>query len=528
MRNRITLALFLIVSLVQVQAQTNKQWGDQGDSTYNNPVLPGDYSDIDAIRVGDDFYAISSTFQFSPGMVVIHSQDLVNWEIIGHVVSDMRQIGPELNWDRMNRYGRGIWAGAIRYHDGKFYVYFCTPDEGFFMSTATEPAGPWEPLHQLWKVSGWDDCCPFWDDDGQAYLVASNFADNYKIHLFRMSEEGKKLDHGSDTVLYQARGSEANKFYKINGWYYHYFSQVESEGRVIMMGRSRDIYGPYETRQLNHVDQDIDREPNQGGLIQVADSSWWFFTHQGRTGYWEGRTASLLPVTWINEWPIIGKVGTDTIGNMVWSSTKPVQGKPPLQPQTNDEFSESEMAVQWEWNYQPRKEKWSLHEHPGFLRLHAFVPLPARGNQNTRPVLFRAGNTLTQRSMRSESSVATVKLSIENMADGQLVGLCHFGKAYTTIGIRQKDGVRSLVYDVNGKETYGEVIEITKIWLRSTWDYEGINQYAYSLDGKQFIPFGNTSRLSWGYYRGDRIGIFNYNQVQEEGFVDIDWFRYEY
>ena len=112
----------------------------------------------------------------SPGMVVLHSRDLVNWAIIGHVVADVSQISPEMNWDRMNRYGRGVWAGAIRYHDGKFWVFFPTPDEGIFMATATDPAGPWEPLHQVWKTSGYDDTCPFWDDDGQGYLITTHFA----------------------------------------------------------------------------------------------------------------------------------------------------------------------------------------------------------------------------------------------------------------------------------------------------------------------------------------------------------------
>ena len=141
-------------------------WGAQSDGTYRNPVLPSDYSDLDCIRVGADYFAISSTFQFSPGMVILHSRDLVNWTIAGHAVYDLTQIGPELNWDRMNRTGKGIWAGAIRHHDGKFWVFFGTPDEGYFMTTAADVAGPWAPLHPVLKEAGWDDCCPFWDDDG--------------------------------------------------------------------------------------------------------------------------------------------------------------------------------------------------------------------------------------------------------------------------------------------------------------------------------------------------------------------------
>jgi len=207
-------------------------WGDQGDGTYVNPIIPADFSDLDAIRVGEDFYAISSTLHMSPGMVVLHPKDLVNWAIIGHVVADVSQISPEMNWDRMNRYGRGVWAGAIRYHDGMFWVYFATPDEGIFMATAADPAGPWEPLHQVWKTSGYDDTCPFWDDDGQGYLITTHFAReaanglSYNIHLFKMSADGKNLAMDSGKIVHQSRGTEANKLYKINGTDYHFFSEV--------------------------------------------------------------------------------------------------------------------------------------------------------------------------------------------------------------------------------------------------------------------------------------------------------------
>jgi beta-xylosidase len=142
-------------------------WGDQGDGTYANPVLPGDFSDWDCIRVGNDYYGITSTFGYSPGVAVLHSKDLVNWRTLGGAVGDLTQIGPALNWDQMNRYGRGVWAGAIRYHAGRYWVYFNTPDEGFFMTSAPSPSGPWDPLTAVWRTSGWDDPCPFWVDAGQ-------------------------------------------------------------------------------------------------------------------------------------------------------------------------------------------------------------------------------------------------------------------------------------------------------------------------------------------------------------------------
>ena len=164
-----------------------RTWGDQGDGTYANPVLPSDYSDLDCIRVGGDYYALSSTFQFSPGLTILHSRDLVNWTIRAHALDDITQIGPEMGWQRMARYGRGVWAGAIRHHSGRFYLYFGTPDEGYFTTSAPQVTGPWEPLASVLRGPGWDDCCPFWDEDGQGYLVGTHFADGYKIHLFKLT-----------------------------------------------------------------------------------------------------------------------------------------------------------------------------------------------------------------------------------------------------------------------------------------------------------------------------------------------------
>lgn len=525
--NKVIVSIFIIFIASTSYSQSSEKWGDQGDGTYANPVLPSDYSDIDAIRVGSDYYAISSTFQYSPGMVILHSKDLVNWRILTHIIDDVTQIGPALNWDKMDRYGRAVWAGAIRYHDKKFWMYFCTPDEGFFMSTAKDAAGPWEPLHKMWGVAGWNDTCPFWDDDGQGYLVTTNFSDNYKIHLFKMSADGKQLLMDSDSVIHQSRGSEANKLYKINGLYYHYYSEVKPEGRVIMMGRSKNIYGPYEHKQINHVNKKLDKEPNQGGLIQIPSGEWWFFTHQG-TGDWEGRAACLLPVTWIKGWPVIGLVGADTIGNMVWSYKKPVPNSKIVRPQTNDEFDKKQMAVQWEWNYEPRKEKWSLSERKGFLRLYAFKPLPLKDDADKRKLLYRAGNTLTQRCMRTKNSEVIVKVEIGKMADGQFAGLCHYAKTYSTLGVRQDKTIRKVIYDNNGIETEGPEITGTSVWLKSTWGYDGLSQYSFSLDGKNFTALGDKYQLSWGFYRGDRIGIYNYNLTDEKGYVDVDWFHYEY
>jgi beta-xylosidase len=286
-----------------------------------------------------------------------------------------------------------------------------------------------------------------------------------------------------------------------------------------MMNRAASLDGPWETRQLNHVSKPIDKEPNQGGLIQIPSGAWWFLTHQG-TGDWEGRALALLPVTWIDGWPIIGAPGDDGIGNMVWHATKPIAGFPTTPPRTDDEFNTDKLAPQWEWNHQPRADKWSLTQRPEYLRLRAFKP-------NKPNDLSKAGNTLSQRALRTVTNLATAKLDLAGMADGQQAGLCHFARTYCSIGVLQSAGVRSIVLNDAGRLTMGPALSGETIWLRSIWDFAGDSQFAYSTDGENFVPFGNVYRLTWGNYRGDRIGLYSYNDA-DNGYVDVDWFHYSF
>lgn len=532
LRNFLHFIVLLLVFAECVFGQTDvserkwgdwQTWGDRGDGTYLNPILPADYSDIDAIRVGSDYYAVSSTFQFSPGFVILHSKDLVNWKILSHAVNDITQISPEMNWDKMNRYGRGIWAGAIRYHDKKFWIYFGTPDEGYFMTTAKSAAGPWEPLHPVLKEKGWDDCAPFWDDDGQGYLVGTNFSDNYKIYLFKLTADGRDIIRESGKVIHQSKGSEANKLYKWNGFYYHFFSRVVPEGRVVMMERAKNIWGPYdEVKQLNHAEKQLAREPNQGAILQTPNGRWYFLTHHGTGGDWSGRNMSLLPVTWIDGFPIIGKSGADGIGQMVWGGRKPIKSAKIIVPQTSDEFNQPKLSVQWEWNYQPRAGKWSLDERRGWLRLRAFKPLEPDN-------ILKAGNTLTQRAMRTTFNEVVVKLDLRGTADGQKVGLCHFAAPnYSFLGAASRGASRNLEFNINGKVSTGAAITNDDLWLKSTWGLDGKSQYFYSLDGKKYIFFGEPYQMTWGSYRGDRVGICNYNNKTDDGYADVDFFRYAF
>ena len=522
------IVIILITTINSLKGQDNQQlkwntwatWGDQNNGTYRNPILPADYSDLDCIRVGEDYYAISSTFQYAPGMIILHSKDMVNWTIKSHAVADITQISPEMNWDRMNRYGTGIWAGSIRYHQGKFWIYFGTPNEGYFMTTAKNIEGPWDPLHKVMGEAGWDDCCPFWDDDGQGYFIGTNFRNGYKIHLFKLTADGKDIIKETDKVIYQSKGSEANKLYKINGTYYHLFSEVKADGRTVMMERSKNIWGPYtEVKQLSHAQSDA-KSPNQGGIVQTQKGDWYFLTHHG-DGDWFGRVMSLIPVNWVDGWPILGKVGEDGVGTMVWDGKKPVSGTKIITPQTSDYFSGTRLNEQWEWNYQPREDKWSLKERKGWLRLYAF------GSLEKNDKLTKVGNILTQRSMSTKANEVIVKLDLSGMADGQKAGFTHFGHpTYSAIGVRCDGKIKRLEYNLKGQVTEGDQIDQNVLWLRSVWGLDGISQYSYSTDGKYFKDFGPAYKLMWEAYRGDRLGIYSYNNTQEKGHVDVDFFTY--
>ena len=495
------------------------RWGDCGDGTYRNPVIPSDYSDLDCIRVGKEYYAITSTFQFSPGITILRSEDLVNWTICGHAVPDITQIGPELNWDRMNRYGKGIWAGTLRYHGGRFYIFFGTPDEGFFMTSARKPEGPWEPLTQLMETGGWDDCTVMWDSDGRAYFVGTHFADGYRTYLFDMAPDGKTIDTASARLINEGSGREASKLLKVGDWYYLIFSEHQwDKGRYVMAKRAKSITGPYDEERVLAPARRQYNEPNQGGIVEGPDGNWYFLTHHG-TGDWGGRVASLLPVTWTDGWPMIGNTGEDA-ENMTWSAPMPCVGKKRHEIQTSDDFGSRRLGPQWQWNYQPRADKFSLTERKGWLRLKAFAALqPGK--------LLYAGNTLTQRCFRTRHSQVTVEMDISGMADGQRNGLCHFSSQSAAIGIVKDGGKCYVEFRRDDACTRGNSVPDGCVWLRSEWGLDGVSKFSYSLDGRTFIPFGEEYTLCWGHYRGDRIGIYCFNDKAESGYVDVDMFSYD-
>ena len=533
---------FFLLSLAVLHADVGNRgaWGDQGDGTFKNPILPGDFSDPDVIRVEDDFYLIASTFQYSPGMAILHSKDMVNWSYVGHCIPDISKLGKGMNWTEMAQYNRGVYAGSLRYHNGRFYMFTTTLSHGLFMSSAPAITGPWDDPVRLSDKSWTDDNCPFWDDDGKAYMVYSDLKNGWFTHLVEMSPDAKTVYWDTDKVIDDFKTSEGNKIYKIDGTYYIFHNENRSQGnRVGTFMRAKNIQGPWEKKLVLQGDPPLrDREPNQGALVQLKDKSWWFFTHQGRGGFFEGRPTSLLPVKWVDGWPVPGEIGADGVGRMGWSYPKPINGQPIVVPQSSDDFSAAKLGPQWEWNHEPRAGFWSLTERPGFLRLKAFKPIdPAVYYKKKKPAevradgFFTAGNMITQRVMGYEGGEVITRFDVSGLSDGQVAGLALFHSSFARLGVTQKDGVRTLEYNRDEKNILvGPVLNQPEFWVKAVIGDQPkpLVTFAYSLDGKTYISLGDAFELEWANYRGSRIGIYNFNTVADAGHLDVDSFSYVY
>jgi beta-xylosidase len=508
----LVMGAWVLVGVVTIPSQTVRPTVEE---TYRNPILFADYSDPDVIRDGANYYLIASSFHFVPGIPILQSTDLVHWTIVGHVVQRL-EMDPSYNMIGGKRYGGGVWAPSIRKHNGLFYVYFPTPKEGIFVSTATRIAGPWSAPVAVIDQAGLEDPCPFWDDDGKAYLIHSKVGAGPLI-LHRMSPDGKHvLDEGR--VIVQDRENlpvlEGPKIYKRNGYYYIFapFGGVGTGSQAVL--RSRNIYGPYEHRVVLVKGSTDINGPHQGAYVETPDGEGWFVHFQSRGAH--GRIVHLEPVRWQDDWPIIGEAANGaTTGEPVPSD--PLPGHPRTisqsQPQTSDEFNGEQLSPQWEWNHNPDDAHWSLTARYGYLRL---IPMPAEG-------LLDARNTLTQ-SMESNSFEFTVRMDLTGMKTGTCTGLAMFEKSPSGLEITQSGSERRLSYFHLPNRTQGPSISQNILQLRVQVDGDAA-RYSYSLDdGRSFQPLGAVTQIESSWWKGARPALFAYTREStSSGFVDLDW-----
>lgn len=492
--------------------------GDQGNGFYRNPILFSDYSDPDVIRVDDTYYLVASSFHFMPGVPVLESHDLVNWQIIAHVFPRL-DIDPRYSMIGGNRYAQGAWAPSIRFHDGRFYVYFPTPEEGIFMSSAPSPRGPWTTPVAVLPGAGYEDPCPFWDDDGNAYLIHSRVGAGPLI-LHRMSRDGTKLlDEGKTIIDDHATlpTLEGPKLYKRDGYYYIFapYGGVATGSQAVL--RSKNIYGPYQSRTVLEQGATSVRGPHQGGYVETASGEGWFLHFSQHGGY--GRILYLEPVHWKDGWPVIGSPIKDKVaGEPVDLWPKPNTGRKDSagRPSMSDDFNISKLGSQWEWNHNPDDRNWSLTERPGFLRLKA---LPA-------PDLLHARNTLTQQ-MQYQNFDLTTQIDVSAMRSGQRAGLVMFGTHPSWIGIVQTDRSRQIVY--GDKEGESVVVDLTcnVIQLRMHVEDQHV-AFSYSIDGGgSFLPVRSASPFSFSWWKASRPALFTFNTQSKGpyGSIDVDWVR---
>ena len=503
-------ALVMLMALTAVvRASAGGAWGDMGDGTYRNPVLCADFSDPDVVRVDGMYYMVASDFHFL-GMQVLESADGVNWRYASQIY---RRFDGSA-WQSMARYAGGSWAPAIRYHEGTFYVYFCTPDEGLFMSTAKSAHGPWSPLWCVKSVAKWEDPCPFWDDDGQAYLGRSRHRAG-PIIIHRMSADGRQLLDDGVTV-YTGPVAEGTKIMKRHGYYYLIIPEggVGTGWQTVL--RARNIYGPYERRIVLEQGATAVNGPHQGALVEGAEGEWWFYHFQEQKVL--GRVVHLQPARWENDWPVIGKDRDGNgIGEPVEQWRKPIvcgvsdgegvgkantHSETPFALQQSDDF-EGTMGLQWQWNHNPEDAHWSLTDRAGWLTLRAM----------TADSLKQCRNQLTQKVIGYRSSATTLVECKGYCRAGLLLS----GKYFRGVGICrdgifvEADGVRIVR---RGK--------FKKAWLRVDIDAQrNQHQFWFSIDGKHYERAGEAFALNGGYWKGIRTGLFCYG---ESGQAQFDYY----
>jgi beta-xylosidase len=517
-----------IIFLILAACARGQGWSpDLGDGRYKNPVLYADYSDPDVIRAGDEFYMVASSFNCMPGIPILRSGDLVNWTLAGHVYDRL----PFEKYDKP-AHGQGSWAPSIRFHQGFFHVFFCTPHDGLFVAKSRRPAGPWS-LHQVAAVEMWEDPCPFWDDDGTAYLVRS------KLHagvltLHRMSPDGERLlDNGK--VIYSDTTAnpviEGPKFLKKDGIYYIFAPAggVEQGWQTVL--RSRNILGPYEAKTVLHQGNTEINGPHQGGIVELKSGEWWFLHFQDRGAY--GRVVHLQPVEWKNGWPLIGVDSNgDGIGEPVQEFRKPDAG-PAVRfftPQTTEEFDGPALGPQWQWHANPSESWYSLSDTPGNLRLFAVRNLSQNGN------LWFVPNLLLQK-FPAPSFTVTTRLEFHPDRDDEKAGLVVMGMKWAYIALTRSGGGIHLVMDEGAfKRPEDATRRIETIdapspvcRLRVRVDAGAVCSFSFSFDGLAYRSIGAPFTAAKGMWIGAKVGLFCVNPDigESKAFADFDRVKFE-
>ena len=557
--------LFFATTMLPVLASAqykSQVWSpDNGDDTYTNPVINADYSDPDVCvgPSGEDYYMTASSFQCTPGLPILHSKDLVNWEIVGYALKNLYEGDCKMQEHFSKpQHGAGVWAPSIRYHNGQYYIYWGDPDFGAYMVKTKngDPAGEWENPVCVIRGKGYIDTTPLWDDDGRCYLVngwANSRAKFASVLTVReLNADGTKAI-GQPVIVFDGNGTENRtcegpKFYKRDGWYWIMCpAGGVPEGFQLAM-RSKSPFGPYEHKIVLQQGKTNINGPHQGAWVHTKYGEDWFLHFQDKEAY--GRVMHLNPVDWSSGWPIMGKKGqpVTTYKKPKNSSTVVVN------PVESDEFNSFEIGKQWQWhaNYD---EKFGVPTAFGTMRIYTYKLSDGWKN------FWEVPNLLLQKTPADEFTVTT-KVRFTSKADGQLGGLIMMGHNYQALVVKrvgkefqllviscksadkgtaqQEELIATLKPTAEDKIAYKPGIHediylrlnVTlpeKDKLKNKGGYEGKPHvtFAYSLDGKKFTLAGGSYEMRQGKWIGAKFGYIavETNPKADRGWIDADWIR---
>ena len=539
--------LFIGYWLLSLPAGAQGVWcPDNSDGTYTNPVLYADYSDPDVCAVGEDYYLTASSFNCIPGLPILHSNDLVNWTIVGHALQELE---PKEVFNKP-AHGKGVWAPSIRYHNEEFYIYWGDPDYGIFMVKTKDPEGEWEKPVCVISGKGMIDPCPLWDSDDRCYLVNgwanSRAGFNSVLTVRELSKDGTKAI-GQPRIVFDGgqenHTTEGPKFYKRDGYYW-----IMCPAGGVAMGwqlamRSKSPYGPYEWKRVMWQGKTDINGPHQGAWVHVGmkgmkemkgmrnESEDWFLHFNDKGAY--GRVVYLQPVDWSSGWPMMGKNGEPVT---TFRKPKANSHQPIATPQESDEFNNGQMGLQWQWHA-------NYHQFYGMPTANGTIRLYTYDLEGT---LWDAPNLLLQKPTAPRFT-ATAKVRFAAKEDGQYGGLVMMGRDYSAIVV-QRQGDSFLLQrhtcigaDEGGAETQQTIVTLKpterdtipyspaiylNMYLRMTVK-DGICNYSYSLDGKHFKDAGAPFTMREGKWIGAKFGFVAEckNRKEPRGWLDVDWIR---
>ena len=559
-----SLAVMLLCCAAGMAQNISEVWcPDNGDGTYTNPVINADYSDPDVCvgPSGEDYYMTASSFQCTPGLPILHSNDLVNWEIINYAIGNLYEGDCKmLEHFKKPQHGNGVWAPSIRYHDGQYYIYWGDPDFGVYMVKTVngDPAGEWTKPYCVIKGTGYIDTTPLWDEDGRCYLVNgwANSRTKYAsvLTVREMSADGMR-PIGQPVIVFDGNGTENRtcegpKFYKRDGWYWIMCpAGGVPEGFQLAM-RSKSPYGPYEHKIVLAQGKTNINGPHQGGWVHTKYGEDWFLHFQDKEAY--GRVVHLNPVDWSTGWPIMGKKGEPVT---TFRKPKAILHSSLFTLHSSDEFNASELGKQWQWhaNYD---EKFGTATAFGTYRIYTYKLSDGWKNFWVVP------NMLLQKTPADEFTVTT-KVRFTSKADGQFGGLIMMGLDYSALVVKRVGKEFQLVQMTckqadKGKPQTETVLATLKPTAEDKIDYKpGIHEdiylrlqvtspdaaklknrhggyegkpivsFSYSLDGKRFTDCGEKFQMRQGKWIGAKFGYISAetDAKADRGWLDADWIR---